>query len=120
MMLPIELGHRIEDACRLMIDFQLSPELDWFQGHFDNVPILPGFTQINWVMHHAKSLLGVDARFSGIDVVKLVIDDGSDAATANVLHHLAQQMTWVQLHRLPQKKGKGTAVMAGLRLAQQD
>ena len=34
----------------------INANLTWFDGHFDDLPILPGVTQIDWVMHLSKDL----------------------------------------------------------------
>lgn len=46
-----------------------------------------------------------------------IVDDGSDAATQQVLAALAAAQPLVRLDRLPQNGGKGAAVMRGMRLA---
>jgi 3-hydroxymyristoyl/3-hydroxydecanoyl-(acyl carrier protein) dehydratase len=41
-----------------------------FSGHFAQFPLLPGVTQIDWVMHYAKQILKISAPFSGMEVIK--------------------------------------------------
>lgn len=57
-----------ENAIELTL--RLPPELFWFDGHFPHYPILPGVTQVHWVMTFASTLLALDQAFSGMDVVK--------------------------------------------------
>ena len=45
----------LADGVRLQL--WLDPDLPWFTGHFPGAPLLPGVTQIHWVMHYAASLL---------------------------------------------------------------
>ncbi|WP_347253807.1 hydroxymyristoyl-ACP dehydratase [Leminorella grimontii] len=69
MMLPAETSHRIENS-NATFHFTLSPQLFWFKGHFPEQALLPGVTQIHWVLHYAREAFALDLSFSGIDVVK--------------------------------------------------
>ena len=40
--------------CQLTL--RVDPELYWFQGHFPEVPILPGVVQLNWARQIARKL----------------------------------------------------------------
>lgn len=53
-------------------DFELIvPEKLYFlQGHFPNRPVLPGVVQIHWAVELAKSSLGLNAAFKGIEALK--------------------------------------------------
>ena len=53
----------LADGVRLQL--RLDPDLPWFAGHFPGAPLLPGVTQIHWVMHYAASLLCWRSRFTG-------------------------------------------------------
>ncbi|MGH8519445.1 MAG: thioester dehydrase [Panacagrimonas sp.] len=39
-----------EAADRLSLDLEIGPELGCFEGHFDELPILPGVLQIDWAI----------------------------------------------------------------------
>lgn len=41
------------DAAHARLDIEMDPELMWFEGHFPDVPILPGVAQIDWALHFA-------------------------------------------------------------------
>jgi 3-hydroxymyristoyl/3-hydroxydecanoyl-(acyl carrier protein) dehydratase len=41
------------------VRFDLSPDLDVFQGHFPDMPILPGVAQLDWVMQIAARCFGL-------------------------------------------------------------
>lgn len=60
---------RISDTS-LMLELRLSASLFWFKGHFPSSPILPGVTQVNWVMVYAEKHLGLNKAFSGMEVIK--------------------------------------------------
>ena len=44
----------------------------------------------------------------------IVVDDGSDDATRTVLEREAEKRAWVRVLHLPENRGKGVAVVAGL------
>lgn len=52
------------------LTINLSPSLFWFKGHFPQQAILPGVTQLNWVLHYARHYLAINNQFKGIDVMK--------------------------------------------------
>ncbi|PJC85795.1 3-hydroxyacyl-ACP dehydratase [Vibrio sp. HA2012] len=41
-----------------------------FEGHFTSFPLLPGVTQIDWVMYFARLTLHMDQEFAGMEVIK--------------------------------------------------
>lgn len=69
MMLPQENSCQVTDNS-VALQLTLTPELFWFKGHFPEQAILPGVTQLHFVMHYAKTLLHIDFPFKGMDVVK--------------------------------------------------
>ncbi|MBB5205762.1 glycosyltransferase involved in cell wall biosynthesis [Inhella inkyongensis] len=69
------------------------------------------------VYNHGAQVGAVVARLRAQGLPVLLVDDGSDAATARVLDDLARQPE-VRLQRLPRNQGKGGAMLAGLRAAQ--
>lgn len=69
MKLPQENTYQIIENT-LALSLTLQSELFWFQGHFPEQAILPGVAQIDWVLFYAKTKLGVDLPFQGMDVVK--------------------------------------------------
>lgn len=69
--------------------------------------------------NHGQTMAAVLAALADFQLPCLVVDDGSDAATAAQLWRLAERLPWVTLLRLEHNQGKGAAVIAGLRLAQQ-
>ncbi|GBU09374.1 (3R)-hydroxymyristol acyl carrier protein dehydratase [Gammaproteobacteria bacterium] len=52
------------------LSLRLCPELFWFKGHFPQLAILPGVTQLAWVMDYAKEILGLNYPFLGFEFVK--------------------------------------------------
>ncbi|ANS41284.1 ApeI family dehydratase [Serratia inhibens] len=70
MMQPEVLQQQVSDATHASLLLRLPAELFWFRGHFPEQPILPGVAQVNWAMQYAHQLLGIEAAFKGIEVVK--------------------------------------------------
>jgi predicted LPLAT superfamily acyltransferase len=70
------------------------------------------------IYNHKDAITGTVANLAVHGLPLLVVDDGSDEATQQVLAALAQQhASQLTLLRLPVNGGKGAAVMAGLRAA---
>ncbi|THD43309.1 hydroxymyristoyl-ACP dehydratase [Enterobacteriaceae bacterium ML5] len=70
MKIPEVLSQQKISDSSLILELRLPADLFWFKGHFPSSPILPGVTQINWVMEYASAVFGLDNRFSGMEVVK--------------------------------------------------
>jgi glycosyltransferase involved in cell wall biosynthesis len=68
------------------------------------------------VYNHGGTVGGVAARLRAQGLPVLLVDDGSEAATAAQLDALARQ-DGIRLVRLPHNQGKGAAVIAGMRAA---
>lgn len=69
------------------------------------------------IYNHGGSIAATVDRLAGYGLPILVVDDGSDAPTQAVLAELAAGSPLVRLFRLPENRGKGAAVMRGLREA---
>lgn len=69
MQLPeIEALERSDD--RLSLRFVVLPTLPYFEGHFAEVPVLPGVVQIGWAIEFARIHLPFSARFRSLASVK--------------------------------------------------
>lgn len=68
----------------LTLQFVLPPTLDYFEGHFPAVPLLPGVVQIGWAIEIARAEIPLTNRFRGLAGVKFmrVMQPG---ATVNLL-----------------------------------
>jgi predicted LPLAT superfamily acyltransferase len=67
--------------------------------------------------NHGAMMANVLENLRPFGLPCIVVDDGSDAPTAEALQQLASVTPWMHLTRLPSNLGKGGAVMAALRLA---
>jgi len=68
--------------------------------------------------NHGAAIGGMVERLSSYGLIIFIVDDGSDTATATALQTLAAREPLVRLFRMPENRGKGAAVMHGLRAAQ--
>ena len=48
----------------------LPENLVYFDGHFDDMPILPGVVQIHWAIELASKHLKIEGEFIGVDMLK--------------------------------------------------
>ncbi|KQN44095.1 acyltransferase [Serratia sp. Leaf50] len=69
--------------------------------------------------NHGAMMASVLSRLAPFSLPCIVVDDGSESKTQDQLKRLAQQYPWVSLQRLPENRGKGAAVMAAMKYAQQ-
>lgn len=69
------------------------------------------------IYNHKDSIVGTVERLRAHDLPIIIVDDGSDAATQDVLSSTIEQYPDIRLFRLPQNGGKGAAVMHGMREA---
>ncbi|QIZ53085.1 glycosyltransferase family 2 protein [Dickeya zeae] len=67
--------------------------------------------------NHGATMHSVLTRLAPFELPVLIVDDGSDDATQQVLSRLTDEFANVRLFRLAQNSGKGAAVMHGLAMA---
>lgn len=67
--------------------------------------------------NHGDQISDTVSRLADHGLPCLIVDDGSDTATAAVLDRLAGEREWLTLVRLPENRGKGAAVAAGVEAA---
>jgi len=71
---PIVLKRELLDANTARLCLGMPPELVYFRGHFDEIPVLPGVVQVHWVEHYARAMFGERLAnrnaFSRMEVVK--------------------------------------------------
>ena len=54
-LLPTILN-QLSSSNSIKYELYIDPKLTWFRGHFDDLPILPGVTQIDWIMHLSQNI----------------------------------------------------------------
>jgi glycosyltransferase involved in cell wall biosynthesis len=66
---------------------------------------------------HGVALAGVVASLARYELPAIVVDDGSGPETRAILADLAAAQPWLTVHRHPENRGKGAAVVTGCRIA---
>jgi len=66
---PEILGEK-QEAEGIILALRIPEGLAYFAGHFDEVSVVPGVTQIQWAVHYARQYLGLNRAFSHMEVVK--------------------------------------------------
>ncbi|MDR2625894.1 MAG: AMP-binding protein [Zoogloeaceae bacterium] len=67
-----------EAMSKVRLQLRCMPDLVWFDGHFPNLPVLPGVVQIDWVAHFAHLHFGLDpqsapiTRMTGLKFQRLI------------------------------------------------
>ncbi|MBM4254639.1 MAG: glycosyltransferase family 2 protein [Deltaproteobacteria bacterium] len=65
------------------------------------------------IYNHKDTIAAVVANLAPYRLPCIIVDDGSDTSTQQVLAHIAARYTWVQVLRLEQNSGKGQALCTG-------
>jgi 3-hydroxymyristoyl/3-hydroxydecanoyl-(acyl carrier protein) dehydratase len=58
----------VDQQCKISIC--IPSELIYFEGHFTNIPILPGIVQIHWAEAFGRRIFSIDIPFQGLEVIK--------------------------------------------------
>lgn len=58
------------NAAEALIDLDVSADNPYFKGHFPDWPILPGVTQIAWVVEQAQAVLGLAEPLANMPQLK--------------------------------------------------
>lgn len=68
--LPELLGVERKAERQAELRLRLPEALLYFRGHFPGGAILPAVVQIDWAVHYAVELFGLDGTFRGMDRLK--------------------------------------------------
>jgi 3-hydroxymyristoyl/3-hydroxydecanoyl-(acyl carrier protein) dehydratase len=58
------------DGSTVRIDFVVPDDLEYFDGHFPGVPIVPGVVQIKWAIESARRCLTISGAVARIEALK--------------------------------------------------
>ena len=59
-----------QSSAQVTLELIISKELMFFEGHFDDFPLLPGVVQIDWAIFYGRKFLSIQGEFSGMDAIK--------------------------------------------------
>lgn len=68
--LPVILGQEPTGPSRTRFRLRVPPDLRALEGHFPDIPVVPGMIQVGWAVSLARSALGVDGALAGIPAIK--------------------------------------------------
>ncbi|QSA99357.1 AMP-dependent synthetase [Methylomonas sp. EFPC1] len=86
---PETLGEQIQ-ADGVVLSLSIPTNLTYFNGHFDEISVVPGVVQIQWAVHYARQYYGLSRDFSHMESVKFkeLLLPGQELELA--LHYLQQ------------------------------
>ena len=61
---------RRQDAQHVELELRIAPDLLYFDGHFDNAPILPGVVQLDWAIAFGRRYFDLPPVFSAVHTLK--------------------------------------------------
>ncbi|WP_145999226.1 AMP-binding protein [Oceanicoccus sp. KOV_DT_Chl] len=69
------------------LDLKINPSLRYFDGHFDDKPILPGVVQVDWAINYGRQYFTVGGEFMRLEVIKFheFIEPG-DQIELSIIH----------------------------------
>lgn len=72
----------------LSATLSIPENLVYFDGHFDELAVLPGVVQVHWAIEMARKYLPVTGDFTSIDVLKFMrVIRPEDIVTLNITNH---------------------------------
>ncbi|QPK62192.1 AMP-dependent synthetase [Methylomonas sp. LL1] len=54
----------------IILNLRIPENLAYFDGHFDQISVVPGVAQIQWAVHYARLHLGLTLAFSHMESIK--------------------------------------------------
>lgn len=85
--LPVIIETERENDSSVALDLIVPKELRYFDGHFDQHPILPGVVQTHWAEHYAREHFKFSNNFVGLSNIKFqqIISPGQQVKLALTL-----------------------------------
>ncbi len=92
---PIITSEYVENL-HAEVHCQIPPDLIYFDGHFDQNPILPGITQIHWAQAIGQRLFSTQGQFSHLEAIKFqnIIQPNCAVVLALTYHDEKQKLTF--------------------------
>ena len=59
-----------KEAHTVTLELSITENLFYFQGHFENHPVIPGVVLIDWASQFGKQFFGIDGLFYAMKKIK--------------------------------------------------
>ncbi len=56
---------------QLDVNFFTNPDIDWFKGHFEKDPILPGIASVSFVLEFLRQYMNIDLNYRKYTIPQL-------------------------------------------------
>ena len=56
---------------QLDVNFFTNPDIDWFKGHFEKEPILPGIASVSFVLEFLRQYMNIDLNYRKYTIPQL-------------------------------------------------
>lgn len=88
-LLPVIVKTAQENENTVLLDLIVPKELRYFDGHFDQHPVLPGVVQTHWAEYYAREHFEFSENFSGLSNIKFqqIITPGQEVKLLLSLSH---------------------------------
>ncbi len=85
-------NHQQDEGVVMKFALELAPDLDFFDGHFEQVPILPAVAQLHIVHRLAQQYLQIRKGFCGFRQLKFMSPiQPQDKALLNIQFNLVKE-----------------------------
>lgn len=68
--LPVIVKAEQENESSVLLHLIIPKDLQYFDGHFEKHPILPGVVQTHWAEHYSREYFSFSENFSGLSNIK--------------------------------------------------
>jgi 3-hydroxymyristoyl/3-hydroxydecanoyl-(acyl carrier protein) dehydratase len=66
---PIVVAERVTPP-EAELELEIPADLEYFRGHFDGAPVVPGVVQLKWAIEAARRHLHAGGELAGMEAVK--------------------------------------------------
>ena len=66
---PIVVGRQVTPP-EAELTLEIPADLEYFRGHFDGAPVVPGVVQLKWAIDAARRYLGAGGELAGMEALK--------------------------------------------------
>lgn len=87
----VDVQDNREAENQIILNLHVPAGLDYFSGHFPNMPVLPGVVQIHWAVHYAAQYFPLVGGFTSMEHIKFQSLVLPDAKLALSLHWSAEK-----------------------------